>query len=106
MDSQLVLLLSVAVLSALVALVLYFLKKSEKKEHENDGMSKSEIAELKTEYSKLKSLFIGLIKKIESMAVVDRDVDSQVKALQALAGVNREQLKYLTSNVNKSNTTT
>ena len=87
-------------------MVLYFLKKSEKKEHENDGMSKSEIAELKTEYSKLKSLFIGLIKKIESMAVVDRDVDSQVKALQALAGVNREQLKYLTSNVNKSNTTT
>ena len=34
MDSQLVILLSVEVVSALVALVLYFLKKSENKEHE------------------------------------------------------------------------
>ena len=103
MDSQLVILLSVAVVSALVALVLYFLKKCEKKEHE---MSQSEIAKLREEYAKLQSILIGLIKKIESMAIVDRDVDSKLAALQALAGVNREQLKYLTSSVNSEKFTT
>ena len=102
MDMQTVLLsiLVVVAISALLISMYMPMGKSEKKEHESDEESNSE-----KEYEQLRVLVLGLIRKLESMSISDRDLKNQINSLQALAGVNREQIKYLTSNANKSSST-
>lgn len=102
MDTQTVLLLILVVvaISALLISMYMPMGKSEKKEHESE-----DDFDLEKEHEQLRILVIGLIKKLESMAISDRDLKNQITALQSLAGVNREQIKYLTSNANKSTST-
>ena len=69
----------------------------EKKEHDDNG---NDYSDIERDYEQLRVLVVELIKKLEGMAISDRDLKNQIQALQSLSGVNREQIKYLTSNVN------
>ncbi len=99
MDTQTVLLLILVAVAISAFLISMYMPmgKSEKKEHESDEETDAE-----KDYEQLRVLVLSLIRKLDGMEISDRDLKNQITALQSLAGVNREQIKYLTSNANKT----
>tara|TARA_B110000858_G_C17744573_1_gene446642 strand:- start:506 stop:796 length:291 start_codon:yes stop_codon:yes gene_type:complete len=51
----------------------------------------------------LVSLVQKLTDKIEKMEFEDKKLRDKITALQTMSGIEREQTKYLTANVNKTN---
>lgn len=51
----------------------------------------------------LRSLIQKLTNKIEEMEFEDKKLRDKITALQTMSGIEREQTKYLTANVNKTN---
>ncbi len=98
MDTESILILILVFLSITTILVAGYMKNGspEKKEHDSDN----DFSDIERDYEQLRVLVVELIKKLEGMAISDRDLKNQIQALQSLSGVNREQIKYLTSNVN------
>tara|TARA_Y100000748_G_C15114764_1_gene339800 strand:- start:109 stop:423 length:315 start_codon:yes stop_codon:yes gene_type:complete len=99
MDSQTMLFLILATVAILALLISMYMPmgNSEKKERDSDEESDAE-----NDYEKLRLLVLDLTKKLESSIISDKDLKNQINSLQALAGVNREQIKYLTSNANRT----
>jgi len=87
---------TVAILALLISMYMP-MGNSEKKERDSDEESDAE-----NDYEKLRLLVLDLTKKLESSIISDKDLKNQINSLQALAGVNREQIKYLTSNANRT----
>ncbi len=51
----------------------------------------------------LRALVQKLTNKIEEMEFEDKKLRDKITALQTMSGIEREQTKYLTANVNKTN---
>ena len=51
----------------------------------------------------LRALIQKLTDRIEEMEFEDKKLRDKITALQTMSGIEREQTKYLTANVNKSN---
>lgn len=51
----------------------------------------------------LRALVQKLTNKIEQMEFEDQKLRDKITALQTMSGIEREQTKYLTANVNKTN---
>jgi competence protein ComGC len=50
----------------------------------------------------LRPLVEMLTKKLEDMELQDKKLKEKISALQLMSGIEREQTKYLTANVNKT----
>jgi uncharacterized membrane protein (Fun14 family) len=51
----------------------------------------------------IRALVQKLTNKIEEMEFEDKKLRDKITALQTMSGIEREQTKYLTANVNKTN---
>ena len=91
MDS-LTILLTVLISSAVVTfLLLAFMPKNQKKIDISNVPDKA-----------LVPLVEKLSKKLEDMELQDKQLKEKISALQLMSGIEREQTKYLTANVNKT----
>jgi hypothetical protein len=91
MDS-LTILLIVLISSAVVTfLLLAFMPKNDKKVDISDVPDKA-----------LVPLVEKLSKKLEDMELRDKQLKEKISSLQLMSGIEREQTKYLTANVNKT----
>lgn len=97
MNSLTILSIVLACASALAFLLITFMPKNEKKVDISNVPDKA-----------LRPLVEKLSKKLEDMELQDKQLKERISALQLMSGIEREQTKYLTANVNKTlyNTTT
>lgn len=93
MDNLVILAFVLACVSVVTFLIMTFMPKNEKKE--KLGVSDAFETQLMTLIEKLS-------KKLEDMEVQDKRLNEKIAALQLMSGIEREQTKYLTANVNKT----
>lgn len=91
MDSLTILSIVLACAAALTFLLMAFMPKNEKKVDISNVPDKA-----------LRPLVEKLSKKLEDMELQDKQLKERISALQLMAGIEREQTKYLTANVNKT----
>ncbi len=91
MDSLTILSIVLVCVTALTFLLMAFMPNNEKKV---DISNVPDIA--------LRPLVEKLSKKLEDMELQDKQLKERISALQLMSGIEREQTKYLTANVNKT----
>lgn len=91
MDSLTILSIVLAGATALTFLLMTFMPKNEKKVDISNVPDKA-----------LRPLVEKLSKKLEDMELQDKRLKERISALQLISGIEREQTKYLTANVNKT----
>ncbi len=91
MDSLTILSIVLVCAAALTFLLMTFMPKNEKKVDVSNVPDKS-----------LRPLVEKLSKKLEDMELQDKQLKERISALQLMSGIEREQTKYLTANVNKT----
>jgi hypothetical protein len=74
-----------------------FMPKHEKKHKHHENLDTSDIPD-----KALRPLIEKLSKKLEEMELRDKQLKERISALQLMSGIEREQTKYLTANVNKT----
>ncbi len=67
----------------------------------NQGENKVDLSSVSDD--DLRALVQKLTNKIEEMEFEDKKLRDKITALQTMSGIEREQTKYLTANVNKTN---
>lgn len=93
MDNLVILAVVLACVSVVTFLIMTFMPKNEKKEK----------LDVSNAFEKqIVSLIEKLSKKLEDMEVQDKRLNEKIAALQLMSGIEREQTKYLTTNVNKT----
>jgi hypothetical protein len=78
-------------------LLMMFMPKHEKKHKHHENLDTSDIPD-----KALRPLIEKLSKKLEEMELRDKQLKERISALQLMSGIEREQTKYLTANVNKT----
>lgn len=96
METLTILAILLACAVVLTFLLVMFMPKHDKKHH-RENLDTSDIPD-----KALRPLIEKLSKKLEDMELRDKQLKERISALQLMSGIEREQTKYLTANVNKT----
>lgn len=96
MNNLTILSLILAVTVLIMFLVMFLKPNYEPKENENENENES------ATNKELKSLIQKMSNKLDDMELQDKQSKEKISALQLMSGIEREQTKYLTANVNKT----
>lgn len=91
MDNLTILSFILACTAIITVLLMTFIPKQDKKVDLSGVPDKA-----------LRSLVEKLSKKLEDMELQDKQLREKISALQLMSGIEREQTKYLTANINKT----
>lgn len=91
MDDVTILLIILACAAAVTFLLVSFMQKQDEKVDISVVPDKT-----------LRPLVEKLSEKLEDMKLQDKQLKEKISSLQLMSGIDREQTKYLTANVNKT----
>jgi cytochrome c-type biogenesis protein CcmH/NrfG len=91
MDDVTILLIILACAATVTFLLVSFMQKQDEKVDTSVVPDKT-----------LRPLLEKLLEKLEDMKLQDKQLKEKISSLQLMSGIEREQTKYLTANVNKT----